>query len=487
MPAEISRDELTSLLKALTALRQQPHLFLGNDPVYAEIRSQAAALLRALKAAEKQAARQRDRELLDATLMRSQRSARAGGPAAPATEAGHGNPLGTLELSRPCFCYICRRPFTQLHFFYHALCPSCGDFNYAKRGQTANLQGKVALVTGARIRIGFQTALKLLRCGAVVVATTRFPRDAARRFLQESDAGAWKDWLRIFGLDLRHLPAVERFTDFMQTAYERLDGIVNNAAQTVRRPPAFYRHLLARESAPLTDVPPDVQRLLGPAPSAQAGAGSELAPAGPGTSGPGLPLSAVLSQVPLLAGDEHSPADLFPPGEYDADGQQLDRRPHNSWNLKLGEVTTVELVEVHAVNCLAPFLLLSRLEPLLLRDGQADKYVINVSASEGQFAGAYKTGHHPHTNMAKAALNMMTRTCAASWAEKRVFLNSVDTGFISNQLPYPAARQLEEKGMDPPLDETDGAARVCDPIFTGLNTGQNVYGKFLKHYREAPW
>src|SRR5262249_53439707 len=109
-------------------------------------------------------------------------------------------------------------------------------------------------------------------------------------------------------------------------------------------------------------------------------------------------------------------------------------RPTNSWALDLGGVSPLELLEVHAVNCLAPFLLLRRLEPLLFAGPDRPRHVVNVSAMEGQLS-AEKTGRHPHTNMAKAALNMITRTCAKPCAERGVYINSVDTGWVTNEAP----------------------------------------------------
>jgi NAD(P)-dependent dehydrogenase (short-subunit alcohol dehydrogenase family) len=327
-----------------------------------------------------------------------------------------------------------------------------------------------ALVTGGRVKIGFQTALKLLRAGAAVVATTRFPRDAARRYAAEPDFAAWADRLRLHALDLRHLPALDAFAAALADGLPRLDVVINNAAQTVRRPPAFYRHLLEGERAAAA-LPAAAERLLG---------GASVADVSPA-------LPALLTQLPLAPGDEASDPAHFPPGWLDADGQQADLRPHNSWSSELGDVPPVELLETHAVNCLAPFLLLRRLEPLLFRDTGRGKYVVNVSALEGQLNAAYKTGRHPHTNMAKAALNMLTRTCAGPYAGRGVFMNSVDTGWVTNEAPHPAAARMAAEGFREPLDAVDGAARVLDPVFTGVSTGRPAFGQLLKDYRPVPW
>jgi 3-oxoacyl-ACP reductase-like protein len=152
--------------------------------------------------------------------------------------AAHDKPQ-TLE--NPRACYTCKVRFTQLHFFYDQLCPKCAELNYRKRLQTADLSGKVAVLTGARVKIGFRVALKLLRCGATLIATSRFPRDAAERFAQEHDYGAWEDRLHVVGLDLRDLVGLEHFTEFIQKRFGKLDIIINNACQTVRRVRADLR------------------------------------------------------------------------------------------------------------------------------------------------------------------------------------------------------------------------------------------------------
>ena len=166
------------------------------------------------------------------------------------------------ELKNPRACYVCKTEFTKVHFFYDAMCGACGDLNYGKRFQTSSLEGRVALITGARIKIGFQAALMMLRAGARVIVTTRFPRDAASRYAREPDFEAWKNRLEVHGLDLRHSPSVELFARYVDTTHDRLDILINNAAQTVRRPPGFYAHMLDLEQQPFDALPCSVQSLL---------------------------------------------------------------------------------------------------------------------------------------------------------------------------------------------------------------------------------
>jgi NAD(P)-dependent dehydrogenase (short-subunit alcohol dehydrogenase family) len=428
-------------------------------------------------------------------------------------EPSHLTPcLSTQELQH---CYICKEKYSLVHHFYDQLCPACAAFNFAKRTELADLRGRIALLTGGRVKIGYQAGLKLLRCGAHLIVTTRFPRDAAQRYAQEPDFAEWGGRLEIFGLDLRHTPSVEAFCRELLATRPRLDFIVNNACQTVRRPPEFYAHMMAAETAALAGMPAQVRSLVGayeglrgyhmlPEGSAKedgirsSNVGRTLlgSPGGPDKARPtatdahvhGLMRAAELSQIPLLPEELMAQADLFPAGRLDADRQQLDLRDRNSWRLLLADVSPVELLEVHLVNAVAPFVLNARLKPLLLRTPERDKHIVNVSAVEGQFYRRFKTTRHPHTNMAKAALNMMTRTSAADYHADGIHMNSVDTGWITDEDPVEiAARKTEEQRFHPPLDSVDGAARIVDPIVDGVNTGSHAWGQFLKDYRPTDW
>ncbi|MFI9354913.1 SDR family NAD(P)-dependent oxidoreductase [Streptomyces lydicus] len=383
-------------------------------------------------------------------------------------------------LQRPRSCYVCKSRYTEVDAFYHQLCRTCAKENRARRDARTDLTGRRALLTGGRAKIGMYIALRLLRDGAHTTITTRFPHDAIRRFTAMPDSAEWLHRLKIVGIDLRDPAQVLALADAV-SAEGPLDILINNAAQTVRRSPEAYGQLLAAESAPLPAGELPASLVLG-----HFGSGAPAAlPAA--TTAAGAALSAENITALALTTGSASPARIEAGTAIDAGGLVPDLHATNSWIQKVDEVDPVELLEVQLCNMTAPFLLVSKLRPAMAASAARRKYVVNVSAMEGQFSRGYKGAGHPHTNMAKAALNMLTRTSAREMLETDgILMTAVDTGWITDERPHPEKMRLAEDGFHAPLDLVDGAARVYDPIVRG-ELGEDLHGCFLKDYAPSAW
>lgn len=366
--------------------------------------------------------------------------------------------------ARSRVCYICKEKYRDVDTFYHWLCPPCAQRNHVKREQRACLDGRQALVTGGRIKIGYQTALKLLRDGARVIVTTRFAKDAAMRFASESDVQQWQQRLQICALDFLDIRGVLSFVEHLLTTMPSLEILINNAAQSVRRPEKHYAALRMLEAAPL---PLCSQSLLGPSfgtPRVTCEGPRQIQADGATAELPGITMRVAT----------------------DLNGLLVDRREHNSWTARLGEVDAAEFLEVLLINVNVPFLLASRLKPLLQRSSFSDRYIINVTGLDGRFGRGFKSALHPHISMSKAALNMMTRTSAADYVQEGILMNSVDTGWITHEGAHSKRERMRSEGFMPPLDEVDGAARIYDPIVCGLR-GHPQFGKMFRHYQPVLW
>ncbi|MFJ4776192.1 SDR family NAD(P)-dependent oxidoreductase [Streptomyces sp. NPDC088762] len=397
----------------------------------------------------------------------------------PDSVPGSGEPLALLN--RPQRCYVCKNHYRQVHHFYHRLCPECAEDNFNRRTAGTDLTGRRALLTGGRVKIGYQAALMLLRDGAELTVTTRFPRDAVRRFAAAPGAADWWHRLRIAALDLRDPRQVLAFTDHLLSEGLPLDILINNAAQTLRRSPRAYSALVAAE-VPAKDSLPTARIWTAPgflssnARTAPLPWTTELTPQSE-------PRHALAGTTPSAA---RPAAAALRQEAVDEAGLLTETADTNSWTLRLGQVDPVELLEVQLVNAVAPFLLADRLLPLLDASPHPHRYLINVSAVEGQFTVRNKTSDHPHTNMAKAALNMLTRTSAADLASRGIHTCSVDTGWVTDEKPLPARERHAATGWRPPLDIVDGAARIYHPIVQG-QAGTPIHGVLLKDYRHVAW
>ncbi|MBJ7331477.1 MAG: SDR family NAD(P)-dependent oxidoreductase, partial [Solirubrobacteraceae bacterium] len=405
----------------------------------------------------------------------------------PLVSSAEGATAGTLIESRAC--YVCKDRYHVVDAFYHQLCPTCAAKHHARRGQGTDLTGRRALLTGGRAKIGMYIALRLLRDGAHTTITTRFPNDAVRRFTDMPDSGEWLHRLKIVGLDLRDPAQVIDLAD--EVAKDGpLDILINNAAQTVRRSPEAYGLLVSAEAAELpagwSDSGVEVLTLGadGEGPAALPvgrGNGSTMA-----TTGHWAPTPHALTALALSARSA-TPERIAAETAIDAGGLVPDLHDANSWSQVVGEVDPIELLEVQLCNMTAPFILVGRLRPAMAAASARRKYVVNVSAMEGQFSRGYKGPGHPHTNMAKAALNMLTRTSAQEMLETDgILMTAVDTGWITDERPHPQKMRLADAGFHAPLDLVDGAARVYDPIVRG-EAGEDLHGVFLKDYEPSPW
>ena len=497
----IDPAELALALRVIASAQDLP----ADHPDFLAVRRATSSMFKAVKLTR----RRENREAV-AAADRAVIAATATGAPDRIDDETRGIPLATNvdapvagELIKPRNCYICKQPYTLVDAFYHQLCPSCASFSHGKRNARTDLTGKRALLTGGRAKIGMHIALRLLRDGAHTTITTRFPRDAARRFASLPDAGEWLDRLRVVGIDLRDPAQVIRLADSVASRGP-LDILINNAAQTVRRSPGSYSYLADAEHEPLPDGPlPEIEVLGSTAtlhPQAlEASVGVGAQPADPATVAVPTSLTGTiaegfaqrlgateLSSLAMTAGSssltKHADGTAI-----DAGGLVPDIAHVNSWVQHVQEVDPLEMLEVQLCNTTAPFLLISRLRASMVASGARRTYVVNVSAMEGQFSRRYKGPGHPHTNMAKAALNMLTRTSAEEMlTTDGILMTAVDTGWITDERPHFTKVRLAEEGFHAPLDLVDGAARVYDPIVRG-EAGEDLYGCFLKDYQPSPW
>lgn len=366
------------------------------------------------------------------------------------------NDTRLTRLQIPKNCYCCNQSYQYAHSFYTRLCPKCADENYEKRFLSADLTGRNVILTGGRVKVGFATALKLLRNGANLVLTTRFPALALETLQQEADYEEWKDRLWVYGLDLRNLKAIQEFIDFYQSKFQTLDILINNAAQTIKYPDQYYLPIIRRENEMLVEFKNN-QKLI---PNA-------------------TPISAEVGKLEYAENEETNVA-------LTRFGQPVDNRDKTSWNSTLEEISMYELVEVNLINHIAPYFLIKELKPLMKASSFKERFIVNVTSSEGIFSYNNKTMFHPHTNMTKAALNMMTLTSAKEFEKDQIYMTAVDVGWISTGAKESLRKKQFEQGYIPPLDSVDGAARILHPILEGIN-GNYFSGVLLKNYKINDW
>jgi NAD(P)-dependent dehydrogenase (short-subunit alcohol dehydrogenase family) len=345
-------------------------------------------------------------------------------------------------------CYICKTKInsSQTHDFYKFMCNLCGTINKLKRDVYKNLTGKIAIITGGRVKIGFETALRLLRCDCHVVITSRFAKDALERYSKEPDYEKWIHKLKIYEVDFLDINGTKNFVKYIFENYKSIDYLINNAAQTIARPKEFYNHLLLAN--PNTNL---IKECIC-------------------NSDNYLIINKQNNSV-IIAPQN---TELFPLNKYDQFGQQLDLRDNNSWMLEIDDIEIAEMLQVQAINNITPFILITKLIPLLRKENNFS-WIINVTSMEGIFNYNNKNTHHVHTNMAKAGLNMMTRTSGKYLYEKyNIVMCAVETGWNNSQQPLSYDFQT-------PIDCLDGAMRILDPIFNELKIHSVVYKDYQIH------
>ncbi|MFN8228941.1 MAG: SDR family NAD(P)-dependent oxidoreductase [Mycobacterium sp.] len=472
----IDPDKLATCLEVLADVRSLP----PEHPDVVAVRRATAGVFKAVKLARRHAKRDAvaaaDRAVIAATATGAPGRIDDETQGLPLVSTAAGASAGTLLRSRAC--YICKNHYVVVDAFYHQLCPDCAALNRAKRNARTDLTGRTALLTGGRAKIGMYIALRLLRDGAHTTITTRFPNDAVRRFAAMDDSADWLHRLRVVGIDLRDPAQVVALADEV-AAQGPLDILINNAAQTVRRPPGSYAALVEAERTPPRELVDRVDvvtfdHVSDAHPHALAGSLAEHQ------------TPHAVTELALQARSA-SPERIAAGTAIDAGGLLPDPSAINSWTQRVHEVDAMELLEVQLCNQTAPFILVSRLRPAMASSPARRKYVVNVSAMEGQFSRQYKGPGHPHTNMAKAALNMLTRTSAGEMLDQDgILMTAVDTGWITDERPHPTKLRLADEGFHAPLDLVDGAARVYDPIVRG-EAGEDLYGCFLKDYSPSNW
>lgn len=393
-------------------------------------------------------------------------------------------------IPRKRLCYICRLALTAPHPTQPAMCEPCGAFNLASSRLSIppNLTLPpmfTALVTGARINLGYHTTLRLLRCGARVLATTRYPRHAVARYAQESDFSEWKDRLKVLGADFRR--AADVFALVKETrrclrdwgGAETLHLLVNNAAQTLTDSVRKEERAIEREGQ-LLEVTSESGIYLENNYKARVRGGGLL-----------MALDGVEHERGLLRDSSSRPPETATANKVHTDdhAHEIELYSKSSWVQTLFEIPYEDVISAHSVNTFVPLILCRELLPHMgtPRDPTTSTtkpaaYIINVSSREGIFEdrtrASCKAGKHVHTNMSKAALNMITETeAAAAWHSRRVAMNTVDPGYMSAAPEFEAAH-----GGLRPIGWEDGAGRVLWPVAVGEGEGRAVWGRFLKHY-----
>ena len=418
-------------------------------------------------------------------------------------------------------CYICKQRLglDNINKFYGTLCNKCGDYNYSFRTMELDFKGRIAIVTGGRVKIGYYIVKKLLSYGCKVITTSRFPNDALSRFKEDPDYDIFKNNLIIYPIDFRIFQSTVKFVNYIKDNCSHIDFLINNAAQTIRRNTEYYEYLLPIELKKLNkeddnkiikndylELKKNISEDLIKEESFELSDDQKnemtkkyerrellnslaaLIKNKDPENEEILPLSVIASQIKIMEEKEQSKIYIM-----GGDGQPYDfTKGKNSWNLELDEISFQEFTEVQIINAWTPYYLCAKLKPMMMKSPFQDKYIVNVTAVEGIF-NHFKRTTHVHTNMAKAALNMLTRTCGKYLEKDKIYMTCVDTGWVShmnemNKVIEGKDKDYSENEMaSVPLDELDGAMRVLHPIIEGIKNKNYMYGILLKDYVKSKW
>ena len=423
-------------------------------------------------------------------------------------------------------CYICKQKLglDNINNFYGSLCKKCGDYNYSFREMKLDFTGRIAIVTGGRIKIGYFIVKKLLSYGCKVITTSRFPKDTLFKYKADPEYDLWKDNLIIYPIDFRIIQSTMKFVEYIKKNFAHVDFLINNAAQTVRRTTEYYEYLMpvevkklpkednkkiinndylniqnqlsenfekekskSFESTDFNIVKIDLQKESKKKQIINS-LKSLINESNKNDNDTYIPLSVIASQIKIME-EKEQPKICIMGGE----GQPYDFvEGKNSWNFELDEIPLEEFIEVQIINAWTPYYLCAKLKPLMMKSPFPDKYIVNVTAVEGIF-NHFKRSTHVHTNMAKAALNMLTRTCGKYLEKCGIYMTCVDTGWVSHMNEMNKIIDNEEKDKSEyematvPLDELDGAMRVLHPIIEGIKNKKYFSGILLKDYVKSKW
>jgi len=447
-----TKDEWDTCLKVLTELKEDPFHNPDNTrfaSLITKIHKQAKKTNRKQSYTEKKS---NDLGIINGSTI--SQKALQNEASFDHTKIKNGTEYSKLEIPKNCYC--CNQSFVLAHSFYNRLCPDCATINYENRFKEIDLSNRNVILTGGRVKIGYATALKLLRSNANLTVTTRFPGLALEQYKKEEDYHKWKGRLTLYGLDLRNLNSVQKFIEYYKSGHNSLDILINNAAQTIKYTDTYYLPLIQQERKIVASIDTKIKLILNETPVAESH----------------TLLESVTASFDL---------------QLNRFGQPIDNRTKNSWNSTLEEVDMIELLEVNLINQIAPYHLIKELTPLLKSSTFKKKFIINVTSSEGQFSYTNKSIFHPHTNMTKASLNMLTRTSARAYEKNEIYMNAVDVGWVSTGAQEELRKKQFDIGYIPPLDPVDGASRIMVPIIEGITNEHNPVGKLLKNYKVTSW